>query len=95
VRDAWPELRRRILACDILILGTPVWLGQLSSVVKGVLERMDAGLGETDDCGQMQGYGTVAVVSVVGKENGAHAISAHLYQGLNDTGWTIPASAIC
>ena len=46
--DAWPELRRRILEADILIFGTPVWLGQMSSLAKRVLERMDAFLGETD-----------------------------------------------
>lgn len=92
--DAWPELRRRILACDILIFGTPVWLGQMSSVAKRVVERMDAFLGETDEKGRMPSYGKVAVLAVVGNEDGAHGISAHLYQALADTGWTIPASAV-
>jgi multimeric flavodoxin WrbA len=93
--DAWPDIRRRILACDILIFGTPVWLGQMSSVAKRVLERMDAFLGETDDLGRMPSYGKVAVLCVVGNEDGAHGISADVYQALNDTGWTIPASAVC
>lgn len=93
--DAWPDVRRRILACDLLIFGTPVWLGQMSSVAKRVLERMDAFLGEPDDNGRMPSYGKVAVACVVGNEDGAHGISAALYQALNDTGWTIPASAIC
>lgn len=92
--DAWPDLRRRILAADILILGTPIWLGQMSSVAKRVLERMDAFLQETDDQGRMPSYGKVALAAVVGNEDGAHGVSAHLYQALNDTGWTIPASAI-
>lgn len=92
--DAWPDLRRRILAADILILGTPIWLGQMSSVAKRVLERMDAFLEETDDRGRMPSYGKVALAAVVGNEDGAHGVSAHLYQALNDTGWTIPASAI-
>ena len=47
--DAGPDLRRRILAADILIVGTPIWLGQPSSVCKRVLERMDAFLSETDE----------------------------------------------
>jgi multimeric flavodoxin WrbA len=92
--DAWPDLRRRILAADILIFGTPVWLGQMSSLAKRVLERMDAFLSETDDKGRMPSYGKVAILAVVGNEDGAHGISAHAYQGLNDTGWTIPASAV-
>lgn len=49
--DQWPQLRARIVESDILLLGTPVWLGQPSSVVKRVLERLDAFLGETDDAG--------------------------------------------
>jgi multimeric flavodoxin WrbA len=92
--DAWPDLRRRILDCDVLILGTPVWLGQMSSIAKRVVERMDAFLSETDDKGRMPSYGKVALLAVVGNEDGAHGISAHLYQALADTGWTIPASAV-
>lgn len=92
--DEWPELRRRILAADILVFGTPVWLGQMSSLAKRVLERMDAFLSETDDQGRMPSYGKVAVAAIVGNEDGAHGISAHLYQALNDVGWTIPASAV-
>jgi multimeric flavodoxin WrbA len=92
--DAWPDIRGRILDCDILIFGTPVWLGQMSSLAKRVVERMDAFLGETDGKGRMPSYGKVAVLAVVGNEDGAHGISAHLYQALADTGWTIPASAV-
>ena len=92
--DAWPDLRRRILEADILIFGTPVWMGQMSSIAKKVLERMDAFLGETDDRERMPSYGKVAMVAVVGNEDGAHGISAHVYQALSDTGWTISASAV-
>ncbi len=91
--DAWPELRRRILDCDILIFGTPIWLGQMSSLAKRVLERMDAFLSETDECGRMPSYGKVALAAIVGNEDGAHAVTADLFQALNDEGWTIPAGA--
>lgn len=91
--DDWPEMRRRILGADILILGTPIWLGQPSSVAKRVLERMDAFLSETDERSRMPSYGKVAVVAVVGNEDGAHHVSAELYQALNDVGWTLPAGA--
>lgn len=92
--DAWPELRRRILAADILILGTPIWLGQPSSVCKRALERMDAFLSETDDEGRMVSYGRVAAVAVVGNEDGAHHVSAELYQALNDVGFTLAPNAV-
>ena len=92
--DAWPDIRRRILEADILIFGTPVWMGQMSSVAKRVAERMDAFLSETDEAGRMPSFGKIAVLAVVGNEDGAHAICASLYQTLNDTGWTIPASAV-
>lgn len=49
--EDWPVIREQILAADILIFGTPIWMGQPSSVAKLVLERMDAFLGETDDRG--------------------------------------------
>lgn len=93
--DEWPELRRRILDCDILIFGTPIWMGQLSSLGKRVLERMDAFLGETDDRGRMPSFGKVAVAAIVGNEDGAHRITADLFQALNDVGWTIPSAASC
>lgn len=92
--DEWPGIRQRILDADVLVLGTPIWLGQPSSVAKRVLERMDAFLGETDDGGRMVSYGRVAIVAVVGNEDGAHHVSAELFQALSDVGFTIPANAV-
>lgn len=93
--DEWPELRRQILDHDILILGGPIWMGQVGSVAKRVMERMDAFLSETDDTGRMPSFGKVAVAAIVGNEDGAHASSAQIFQALNDVGWTIPAGAAC
>jgi multimeric flavodoxin WrbA len=93
--DEWPELRRRILEADILVFGTPIWLGQASSLAKRVTERMDAFLSETDERSRMPSFGKVALVAVVGNEDGAHNVSAQLYQALADTGWTIPPSGTC
>jgi multimeric flavodoxin WrbA len=92
--DAWPKLRAWILAADILVVGTPIWLGQPSSVAKRVCERMDAFFDETDDKGRMPSYGKVAAVAVVGNEDGAHHVSAELYQALNDCGFAIPPNAV-
>ncbi len=93
--DAWPALREKILAADILIFGGPIWMGQISSIAKRVLERMDAFISETDDQGRMPSYSKVAVAAIVGNEDGAHFSSAQLFQALNDVGYTIPAIAAC
>jgi len=92
--DDWPALRQRVLEAQVLILGSPIWLGQPSSIAKRVLERMDAFLEETDEQGRMVSYGRVAAVAVVGNEDGAHHVSAEIYQALNDVGFTIPANAV-
>jgi multimeric flavodoxin WrbA len=93
--DAWPAIRAKLLAADILIFGTPIWMGQMGSVAKKVLERMDAFISETDDAGRMPSFGKVAVAAIVGNEDGAHIASAQIFQSLIDTGWTVPASAAC
>jgi multimeric flavodoxin WrbA len=89
--DAWPAIRRQLLAADILIVSTPTWVGHMSSVAQRVLERLDAELSETDDSGRPLITGKVAVTAVVGNEDGAHKITADLMQALNDVGFTIPA----
>jgi multimeric flavodoxin WrbA len=93
--DDWPDLRKRILAHDILVFGGPIWMGQIGSIAKRVLERMDAFLSETDDRGRMPSYSKVAVAAIVGNEDGAHWSTSQLFQSLNDVGWTIPAGAAC
>jgi multimeric flavodoxin WrbA len=92
--DAWPAIRERVLAADILVLATPTWMGHPSSVAARVLERLDAELAETDDDGRPILFGKVAILGVVGNEDGAHLISAEAYQALSDVGYTIPAQAV-
>ena len=89
--DAWPAIRQRILAADILVVATPTWVGHMSSVAQRALERLDAEISETDDEGRMRTFGKVAVTVVVGNEDGAHKITADLFQALNDCGWSVPA----
>ncbi|MGW4509996.1 flavodoxin family protein [Streptomyces sp. NPDC004436] len=92
--DAWPAIRETILATDILILATPIWLGHPSSVAQRVMERLNAEIGESDEEGRMLTYGKVAAVCVVGNEDGAHHVSAEMFQGLNDCGFTLPTNAV-
>ncbi|WP_217584182.1 NAD(P)H-dependent oxidoreductase [Microbacterium sp. GbtcB4] len=89
--DQWPGLRQRVLDADILVFVTPTWMGQHSSVAQRVLERLDAELGETDEQGRPILFDKVAIAGVLGNEDGAHHISAILFQALNDIGYTIPA----
>jgi multimeric flavodoxin WrbA len=89
--DQWPALRDKILAADILVFATPTWMGHMSSVAQRVLERLDAEIAETDEDGRPILLGKVAVVAVVGNEDGAHHIVAEAFQALNDVGYTIPA----
>ncbi|NEM08834.1 flavodoxin family protein [Geodermatophilus normandii] len=89
--DAWPGIREKLVAADVLVVSTPTWVGHMSSVAQRVLERLDGELSETDDSSRPLVTGKVAVVCVVGNEDGAHKISADLFQGLNDIGFTIPA----
>jgi multimeric flavodoxin WrbA len=89
--DDWPKLRERLLAADILVIGSPIWLGQPSSIAKRVLERMDAFLDEKDERGRMPSYGKVAMCCVVGNEDGAHHVGAEVLQALFEVGFTIPA----
>jgi multimeric flavodoxin WrbA len=92
--DQWPRVLEKIRDCDVLVLGTPIWLGQPSSVAKRVCERMDAFLDDTDQNKRMLSYGKIACVAVVGNEDGAHHCSAELYQALNDVGFTLAPAAL-
>lgn len=89
--DQWPTLRQRVLDADILVFVTPTWMGQHSSVAQRVLERLDAELSETDEQSRPILFDKVAIAGVLGNEDGAHHISAILFQALNDIGYTIPA----
>jgi multimeric flavodoxin WrbA len=89
--DEWPKIRQCIMDADILVLSTPVWVGHPSSIAQRVLERLDAELSNTDDAGRPVMVGKVAIVAVVGNEDGAHKIIADMFQGLNDIGFSIAA----
>ncbi|MET8043804.1 NAD(P)H-dependent oxidoreductase [Micromonospora sp. NPDC005215] len=91
--DGWPAIRAKLLAAQVLIIATPIWLGQPASVCKMVLERLDAELSETDAAGRLRTYGKVAGVAVVGNEDGAHHTIGEVQQALNEVGFTVPAAA--
>jgi multimeric flavodoxin WrbA len=89
--DDWPSLRQRVIDSDILVIGSPIWLGQPSSVAKRILERMDAFLDEKDEQERTPAYGKVAFAVVVGNEDGAHHTATEIAGALMELGFTIPA----
>ncbi len=91
--DGWPAIRRKVLDADIVLLATPIWMGQPASVAKMTLERLDAELSQTDAGGRPTMYGKVAMVAVVGNEDGAHRVVADTLQALNDVGLSAAAAA--
>lgn len=91
--DDWPSVHQKLLAADILIMATPTWMGQMSSICMRALERMDALFEETDADGRPVAFGKVAGVVITGNEDGAHNIVATVCQGLIDMGFTIPGQS--
>ena len=90
--DDWPFIRAKIIAADILIMATPTWLGQHSSLCQRALERMDAMLSETQADGRPIAFDKVGGIVVTGNEDGAHHIVACVSQMLIDIGFTMPAN---
>jgi multimeric flavodoxin WrbA len=91
--DEWPMVREKILASNIVILGTPTWLGQMSSVAKRALERMDAMLSELDEEGRMIAFNRVSGSVVTGNEDGAKHCIAEMQAAMTEIGFCAPPLA--
>jgi multimeric flavodoxin WrbA len=98
--DAWPAIREKVLASEILVIATPTWVGKPSSVAQRVIERMDALISETDDDGRPVAYNRVAGVVNTGNEDGAHhvivevtGVIVEVTGALADIGFTVPGQA--
>lgn len=91
--DEWPELFERVIAADILVIGTPIWLGEKSSVCTRVIERLYGNSSQLNDDGQYVYYGRVAGCVVTGNEDGAKHCATSLLYGLQHIGYTIPPQA--
>ena len=91
--DEWPALYERVKSADILVLMTPIWLGQISSVGARVIERLYGNSSELNDLGQYAYYGKVGGCLVTGNEDGVkHCAMAVLYS-LQHLGYTVPPQA--
>jgi multimeric flavodoxin WrbA len=91
--DDWPQVHRKLLDAEILVIASPTWVGHPSSIAQRVLERMDAMISETDDAGRPVAYNRVAGVVVTGNEDGAHHVITEISGALNEIGYTIPGQS--
>ncbi len=94
-RDDWPMLWDKVRAANILVIGTPLWLGEESSTCRVLIERLYAMSGELNDKGQSVFYGKVGGCVVTGNEDGIKHAAMTLGFALNHLGYTIPPQADC
>jgi len=92
-RDDWPGIFERVMDADILVLGTPIWLGEKSSVCQRVVERLYGNSGELNDEGQYAYYGRVGGCLVTGNEDGIKHCAMGILYGLQHLGYTVPPQA--
>jgi multimeric flavodoxin WrbA len=91
--DEWPEIHRRVMASDILVIAGPIWLGDNSSITKQVIERLYAGSGELNDAGQYAYYGRAAGCLITGNEDGIKHCAMNVLYSLQHIGYSIPPQA--
>ena len=92
--DGWPQVLAKVRACDILVIGTPIWLGHMSSICQRVIERLDDTYSAYDmRNGQFPLYNKVGAVIVTGNEDGAQATSSEVLYALQSFGCTIPPNS--
>lgn len=94
-KDDWPEIYKKVEAADILVLGTPIWLGERSSVCTRVIERLYAMSGMTNDRGQYIYYGKVGGAIITGNEDGVKHCAMGMLYALQHIGYSIPPQADC
>ncbi|MFI8184243.1 flavodoxin family protein [Actinacidiphila glaucinigra] len=91
--DAWPDLFERVLAADVLVLCGPIWLGDNSSVMKRVIERLYGCSSLLNDAGQYAYYGRVGGCLITGNEDGIKHCAMNVLYSLQHLGYTIPPQA--
>jgi multimeric flavodoxin WrbA len=92
-RDDWPEIYEKVKAADILVLLSPIWLGEKSSVCTRVIERLYGNSHLLNDAGQYAYYGRVGGCIITGNEDGAKHCAMNILYSLQHLGYTIPPQA--
>lgn len=93
--DDWPAIQQKIMAADILVIGTPIWLGVKSSVATLVIERMYAYSGDRNAKDQYLYYGKTGGCIVTGNEDGIKHCAMDLLYAMQHIGYTVPPQADC
>jgi len=92
-RDGWPAVQEQVMAADILVIGTPIWLGDKSSICTRVIERLYGYSGKLNDKGQWAYYGRVGGCIVTGNEDGIKHCAMNILYSLQHLGYVIPPQA--
>ncbi|MGH9948847.1 MAG: flavodoxin family protein [Pyrinomonadaceae bacterium] len=92
-KDDWPKVVKKVMNADILVLGTPIWLGDKSSVCSRVIERLYAESGKTNEFGQYIYYGKAGGCIITGNEDGIKHCAMNILYSLQHLGYTIPPQA--
>lgn len=91
--DGWPAIQKQVMAADILVIGTPIWLGDKSSICTRVIERLYGYSGKLNDKGQYAYYGRVGGCIVTGNEDGIKHCAMNILYSLQHLGYVIPPQA--
>lgn len=94
-KDEWPSIYKKVSEADVLIVGTPIWLGEKSSEAQKLIERLYAMSGKTNDKGQYVFYGKVGGCMVTGNEDGVKHCAMGILYALQHVGYSIPPQADC
>ena len=92
-KDDWPEIQQKVMDADILIIGTPIWLGERSSVASMVIERLYGYSGYQNEQGQYAYYGRAGGVIITGNEDGVKHCAMNTMYALQHLGYVIPPQA--
>lgn len=93
--DDWPDVQQQVLDANILVLGTPIWLGEKSSICTQVIERLYGYSGQLNDAGQWIYYGRAGGTIVTGNEDGIKHVAMSVLYPLQHLGYVIPPQADC
>ncbi len=91
--DEWPKIQEKVMDANILVIGSPIWLGEKSSVATMVVERLYGFSGKQNEKGQYAYYGRTGGCIITGNEDGVKHCSMSILYALQHIGYTIPPQA--
>ncbi|NIV43157.1 MAG: flavodoxin family protein [Candidatus Dadabacteria bacterium] len=91
--DDWPQIYEKVKAAHILVITSPIWLGEKSSVCTQTIERLYSSSGDLNESGQYAYYGRVGGCLITGNEDGAKHCSMNILYSLQHLGYVIPPQA--